>query len=66
MVNLPEIFLGEWYLKSSLVCGFKDMGWTKLSSIDIRGASCYCWDVAKHRVTEERNLDCSVFVIFCD
>ena len=52
MVNLSEIFLGEWYLKSSLVCGFKDMGWTRLASINIRGGELLLLSVAKHRVIE--------------
>ena len=52
MVNLSEIFLGGMCLKSSLVCGFKDMAWTRLSSVDMGEGCCYSWDVAKHRTIE--------------
>ena len=34
MVNLSEIFLGGMMLEVNLVFGFKDMGWTRISSID--------------------------------
>ena len=44
--NIP----GGWCLKSSLVCGFKDMSWTRISSIDM--GEGWCWDVAKHRIIE--------------
>ena len=42
IVNLSEIFLGAMMLKSSLVCGFMDMGWTRISSIDM-GEGCFYW-----------------------
>ena len=35
MVNLSEIFLDG--MMSSLVCGFKDMGWRKISAKDMGG-----------------------------
>ena len=38
-----------WCLKSSLVCEFKDLGCTRISSIDIGEGCCYWWDVAKHK-----------------
>ena len=43
MVNLSEIFLGGMMqcLKSSLVCRFKDMGWTRFSSIGMGEGCCY-------------------------
>ena len=34
MVNLSEIFLGRMMLEVNLEFGFKDMGWTRISSID--------------------------------
>ena len=51
MVNLTEIFLGGMMLEvlASLVCGFKDLGWTWISSIDMEEGCCYWWDVAKHK-----------------
>ena len=52
MVNLSEIFLVGMMLKSRLVCGFKDMGWTRISSADMGEGCCYWWDVAKHRIIE--------------
>ena len=42
MVNLSEIFLGGMMLEvQSGVCGFKDMGWTRVSSIDMGEGCCY-------------------------
>ena len=35
MVNLSEIFLGGMMLEVKSKCGFKDMGWTRISSIDM-------------------------------
>ena len=32
MANLSEIFLGGMMLEVCLVCGFKDMGWTRIFS----------------------------------
>ena len=51
MVNLSEIFLGGM-MQSSLVCGFKDMGWTRISSIDMGEGCCYWCDVARQRMIE--------------
>ena len=52
MVNLSEIFLGGMTLEVNLVFGFKDMGWTRISSIDMKEGCCYWCDVAKDRVIE--------------
>ena len=36
LVNLSKIFLSGMVLEvQSGVCGFKDMGWTRISSIDM-------------------------------
>ena len=51
MVNLSEIFLGGM-MQSSLVCGLKDMGWTRISSIDMGEECCYWCDVARQRMIE--------------
>ena len=37
--NIPG--WGDACLKSSLVCGFKDMGWRRISSIDMGEGCCY-------------------------
>ena len=42
MVNLSEIFLGAMMLEGKSKCGFKDMDWTRISSIDM-GEGCYYW-----------------------
>ena len=39
-VNLSEIFLGGMMLEVKSKCGFKDMGWARISSIDM-GKGCY-------------------------
>ena len=52
MVKLSEIFLGGTMLEVNLVFWFKDMSWTKISSIDMGEGWCYWWNVAKHRVIE--------------
>ena len=41
MVNMSEIFLDGMCLKSSLVGGFKDTAWTRISSIDMEEGCCY-------------------------
>ena len=41
MVNLSEIFLGGMMLEVKSKCGFKDMGWTRISSIDMGEGCCY-------------------------
>ena len=53
MVNLSEIFLGEIIKVKSLVCEFKKMGWSRVSSVDM-GAGNFYWsyNVAKYRVIE--------------
>ena len=59
MVNSSELFLVGCYrntgyqtseLKSSLVCWFKNMGWSRISFINMGQGSCYWLNVAKHRV----------------
>ena len=53
MVHLLEIFLGGMMLKVQAgVCVFKDIGWARISSIDMGEGSCYWLDVAKHKVIE--------------
>ena len=42
MVNLSEIFLEEIIKVKSLVCGFKGMGWSRVSSVDM-GAGSFYW-----------------------
>ena len=43
MVNLSEIFLGGMMLEvQCLMCGFQDIGWTRIYSIDM-GQGCCCW-----------------------
>ena len=41
IVNLSEIFLDGMMLKVKSNCGFKDMGWTRISSIDMGEGCCY-------------------------
>ena len=41
MVNLSEIFLGGMMLEVKSKCGFKDMGWARISSIDMGKGCCY-------------------------
>ena len=46
MVNLWEIFLGGMMLEVKSKCGFTDMGWTRISSIDMgidMGEGCCYW-----------------------
>ena len=53
MVHLLEIFLGGMMLKVQAgVCVFKDIGWARISSIDMGEGSCYWLDVAKYKVIE--------------
>ena len=41
MVNLSEIFLGAVMLEVQSGVGIKDIGWTRMSSIDMGKGCCY-------------------------
>ena len=47
MVNLKYSCVG--CLKSILVCGFENIGWSKISSIDMKAGKLLLNNVAKHR-----------------